>query len=107
MPSSYPQYVWTVGPGHNKAWDEYVKQQEARKRLQNLKEFQFGRVNPHYRYKFLDVWIDEQGKRHLIETMSKAALNKAIKRIEKGWKCKGQQAKLISLQKALAKRMGR
>jgi len=64
------------------------------------KSFEFKRFS----YTFLDEWIDVNGYGKKINDMNTGELRTAISDIKKGYGCYGQRAKIISLEKALAKK---
>lgn len=50
-----------------------------------------------------DIWEDHDAGKWKIAEMGIAQLRIAIQQLTDGWKCYGQQAKIVSLRKALEK----
>lgn len=65
--------------------------------------FHSGRVRKS-RYE-LDTWEDKLDRKYKIEDMTKVQLLQALAHVEAGYKCFGQRSKVISLEKALAKKL--
>lgn len=49
----------------------------------------------------LDVWRNEKGSVKAIDKMTKRDLKNAVKQLEDGWTCAGQQHKIVSLKRVL------
>lgn len=61
-------------------------------------------TNDSLRYEELDVWIFRNGVKTPFRKMTTKDIRAALRQIEKGWTCLGQQGKYYSLKNELEKR---
>lgn len=89
---------------HANYYDYYVTSPSrywvnSKRTIDNFKESPNKRQSAHK----ASIWEDHDASKWKIAEMGVAQLRVAIKQLTDGWKCYGQEAKIISLKKALAK----